>query len=268
MNRALSSVLVASAFLATGSFAAVRVNPNASATSTVKTEETARSEARKKTMVTFELLGSSNEVNNDSNIRMSSGTTTVTSKGSGSMSGSAYGNGLAVGIVTKPSASFGLEGNLAYLTKKFDSAESNGRAEDAEGDASAKFSTVRATGMVRAYPIEYVSIGVGMYASEFVGPAHITDEDGRTHNESLRDNYYNRFDFGPVFGARGEIPLSTNVAFILDARYFLGIANLIDETRARAELADQLGGGVSVDQYEMSAHTRDLQFAAGIGYRF
>ena len=266
MVRHSLSILVLSAFVTSSAFAAVTSNPNATSKATSK-QISEESLARKRNLLTIEMIGSSSSISLDGTTTATVGSSSVSVNGNGSLSGTSPVQGIALGFTGKPTSSFGLEGNIAYITKKFDQAEYNGKPDsDNDTDASTKISTVRAAGLARFYPSEYISFGAGMYASNYVGKVHETNRNGVEKDSSFDDTgMLNRFDYGTVFGARGEIPLSESMAFVVDARYFLGFANLYNQDKIVQELENMGATDVRVDQ---SGRTRDFQFGAGIGYSF
>ncbi len=264
------SVLLLSTLVSTSAFAGLVVTPAPGSTSTLKTNEFTAKRASKPVLMTVELVGGMNKISTHTTSIVTSGSTVESQSSDGSVDGKSGAQGLAIGATMKPSERLGIEGNLAYIAKKFDSSTSDGKTDSANS-GYAIFSTVRATAMARYYPVEGFSIGAGAYVSEFVGDLHGKDENGQSQSVSYAHAGYNRLDFGPAVGARGEIPLAKNIALTLDARYFYGLANLIDEQKLRDSLQAyyQQAGMTGFNQsISASMHTRDLQFGAGIGYRF
>lgn len=255
MNRSRISVLVLSAFAASSSFAGLEVTPVSASTST---QPSTMSASSKKTILTIETIGSVNTMSIGGSISGGSQSFDM----DGSASGTSLVNGVAVGGTFMTSDAFGLEANFGLVSKKFDdiSVTMNGQSSSSSSDESSKMLATRLTGMGRFYPTTGFSLGAGAYSSMFVGNIRNTDSNGVTTSQSFSDSGFNRLDYGAVIGARGEIPLSAGFELTIDARYFLGLANLYDNAKIEAEAPGLTS--------ELSAKTRDFQFGAGVGFLF
>ena len=235
MNRSHTVTLLAASLISISTFAATDSSRSETTTSQTKLESSAR-----KNLVTLQLLGVSSKLSE-------------TFQGqSASVSGNSAVAGISAGMESMISDQFSVEGNLAALQKKFDTFNFNGQSQKTNGDASMKVNTARLTGMGRYHIIPAISVGAGAYASQFVGPAKSTSETGEKSNESM--DGIPRLDYGAAFGARGELPIASNVSFVVDARYFLGLRDLNNPTNPNGQ--------------DLSIKTRDIEVAAGAGIRF
>jgi hypothetical protein len=233
-------MVVLAAFVSASAFAGMEINPNvgdssasSAGTSTSRAKRPAKPASERNTIVTLETLSEASSYKGKVDDQ------------SQSFSGNSVLAGLAASITSISDSGFGIEGRAGLLEKKFDTFSAGDQSAKGPGQSSVKLLTLRASGTARYYPVQYFSVGAGAYASEYIGDEQDTSEDGTHSSQSFTGK---RFDFGPEFSARGEIPIGANFSVVADARYYLGLANVSDSSDA--------------------AHTRDFELGMGAGFRF
>jgi hypothetical protein len=268
MFRKTASAFSLSLIFASSAFAAVS-QTQMSGTSSSEATPTHTSTVGKR-LLTIEWIGNSSKLSIDSSAQGASASSEI--------NGTDFG-GIAAGITLKPSDRFGFDGNLALFNKKFDSSSTtvNGQTETekSKGEESTKILTMRATALARFYIVPQVSIGAGPYVSTFIGDVQETDRNGNRSETDFGDTI-KRFDYGAAMSARGEFAVNDTLDFIVDARYFLGLANLFNLEGFRNEMTnDFVAAGLSqadaraaANSIDASAKTRDFQLGAGIALKF
>lgn len=221
-------------------------NPSMSSTST--TSQVSSETSARRNLFTLQLLGIS------SNISLSSSLPEDQGVSGASISGTSGFAGISAGMESMITEQFGIEGNVAAFQKKFDRFKNADGTSEKFGNSS-KLTTTRVSGMGRYHIIPPISVGAGIYTSQFVGPYRETNAKGEKSNGSFAEGFLSRLDYGATFGARGELPLTSSLSLVVDARYFLGLRNLVD---ARGEETPP----------DFDLKTRDIEVAAGLGLRF
>jgi hypothetical protein len=255
-----------SAYAAPGASSSNRSISRTAGTSIERADTTSSASTSNRRLLTLEIIGNSSEVKYEE--------TAPTESYSSRASGTSFG-GVSAGITVKESEKFGVSGDIALFHKKFDSTTVGTRVVEAEGESSERYLTLRTTGMARYSIVPQLSIGAGPYLSSFLGNARVTDAAGNTEGQSLGD-YQDRIDYGLAFGARAEIVIQPRLDFIVDLRYFHGLANLLKDDNLRDDLVDDVaaqGGDPRearrfYEEVDFSVKTRDFQFGAGLAFKF
>lgn len=107
--------------------------------------------------------------------------------------------------------------------------------------------------LVRVHFARYFSLGLGGYAAFGMGNVKSTDSAGTTTQETYSEAGLKKTDYGLLGSAGIHIPMTVGLAFTLDGRYALGLADV--------------NAGTTVTDPVVKQKYRDIQMLAGFQFR-
>lgn len=117
---------------------------------------------------------------------------------------------------------FGIETGLFYFQEKF-----------AAFSMDWKTKRLHVPLMFRLNPVKFLSIGAGGYYENGTGDVDVSAL-GVTVTQSYADSGLKKSDYGLDFDLRIKIPFGPMVAFVIDGRYQLGLAERLKDTTGGA----------------------------------